>query len=193
MMKLSITVALMLAVGVITGCRTSQPDTRDPFVILQERARAATDAGGLAAVGMGTSLSQPMAIDKAKMRGRTEIAHMVETKVDSLKKDFAEEVGDIPSAEYNELFSAAAKNLAHQLLSGTGATDVRSRSDGKLTTAWALMVLNPKTLATAIEANANAQRHVYTRFRASQAFAELQSEIEKFEAFKRKDAGWLGK
>ena len=154
---------------------------------------AAIEAGGLAAVGMGTSLSQPTAIDKAKMRGRTEIAHTVETKIDSLKKDFAEEIGDIPSSEYNELFAAAAKNLAHQLLSGTGATDVRFRADDKLTTAWALMVMNPKMLATALEANAGGQRHVYTRFRASQAFTELQREIEKFEEFKRKDASWLGR
>jgi len=193
MLKFYSAVALLFAVVLIAGCRTTQHDTRDPFVILQERAQAARDAGGLASVGMGTSLSQPLAIDKAKTRGRTELAHMVETKVDSLKKDFAEEVGDVPSAEYNELFAAASKNIAHQLLTGTGATDVRTRSDEKLTTAWALMVLNPQILATALEANAGAQRHVYTRFRASQAFEELQREIEKFEEFKRKDASWLGR
>ena len=186
MLKFHTAVTLLFAVVLIAGCRTTQPDTRDPFVILQERAQAAREAGGLAAVGMGTSLSEPLAIDKAKMRGRTELAHMVETKVDSLKKDFAEEVGDVASAEYNELFAAASKNIAHQLLTGT-------RSDEKLTTAWALMVLNPQTLATALEANAGAQRHVYTRFRASQAFEELQREIEKFEEFKRKDASWLGR
>ncbi len=193
MSKFHTMVALVLAAGIISGCRTGDVDDRDPFVILQERAQAASAAGGLAAVGLGTSLSQPMAVDKAKMRGRTEIAHIVETKVDSLRKDFSEEIGSDASAEYNELFSAAAKNLAHQLLSGAGATDVRFRTEGKLTTAWALMVMNPKMLATAIEAQANTQRHLYTRFRASQAFEALQREVKKFEEFKRKDARWLGK
>ncbi len=193
MVKYHMMVALVLVSAIAAGCRTVVVDGRDPFVILQERAQESMEAGGLAAIGVGTSLSQSTAIDKATLRGRTQIAHMVETKIDSLKKDFAEEIGADAGAELNELFSTAAKNLAHQLLSGTGATDVRYRTEGKLTTAWALMVLNPQMLSTAIKAQANTQRHLYTRFRSSQAFEELQREIKEFEAFKRRDARWLRK
>ncbi len=33
------------------------------------------------------------ALDRAKNRGRTEIARIIETKIDNLQKDFSEEIG----------------------------------------------------------------------------------------------------
>jgi len=185
-------VATVLVLGsVVGGCRTAPPDTRDPFVILQERAQLTLKAGGLAAAGIGTSLSAPLAIEKACARGRAELAQMVETKVDALRKDFAEELGAELPDEDSALFSAAAKNLSHRLLTGTGATWVRSRTEGSLTTAWALVVMSPGTVATAFESEAGIRRELYSRFRESRTFAELKRETKAFETFKRKHAAWL--
>ena len=181
-----------LVMATLVGCSTDKVTSdKTPFEIMQEKANAITDAGGLAAVGIGTSRTISLAMDKAKTRGRTELAHILETKVDSLKKDFTEEIGEGESAEYNALFSAASKSVAHQILRGTVPKDLKYETAGNTTTAWALMVQDPKVIADAFADQKNSAKALYTRFRASQAFAELDGEVKKFEEFKAKDAGML--
>ncbi len=193
-MKKAVCCAMALVVGstMMTGCaKTKVASEKSPFDIIQEKANAITEAGGLAAVGVGTSRTVSLALDKAKTRGRVELAHILETKVDSLKKDFSEEVGEGADAEYNALFTAASKSVAHQILQGSVPKDLKYDTKDGMTTAWALMVQDPKVVADAFAAQANTQQHLYTRFRASQAFAELDQEIKKFEDFKAKDSGMV--
>ncbi len=179
------------ALALVTGC-ASKPrvaSEKTPFEVIQEKANAITAAGGLAAVGVGSSRTVHLALDKAKTRGRTELAHIMETKVESLKKDFSEEVGTADGAELNELFSAASKHIASQVLRGAVPKDLKYDTQGGMTTAWALMVVDPSVIADAFADQANTARHLYTRFRASQAFDELDKEVKKFDEFKKKDAG----
>jgi hypothetical protein len=178
---------LALVIG-ITGCSTKQPDGMQedsPFVVMQNKANAITEAGGLAAVGIGSSRTVNLAIDKAKTRGRTELAHIMETKIDSMKKDFSEEIGEGQDSEFNSMFQAVSKSVAHQILRGSVPKDLKYETgEGGLITAWALMVQDPKVIADAFAQQANSARAQYTRFRASQAFAELDEEVKKFDEFK---------
>ncbi|MDP6630820.1 MAG: hypothetical protein QGH29_07585 [Kiritimatiellia bacterium] len=192
-MKQVMLVALAaLVMATVVGCKSTEVTSQmTPFEIMQEKANAITDAGGLAAVGIGTSRTMSLAMDKAKTRGRTELAHILETKVDSLKKDFTEEIGEGESAEYNALFSAASKSIAHQILRGTVPKDIKYETTGNTTTSWALMVQDPKVIADAFADQKNSAKALYTRFRASQAFSELDNEVKKFEEFKAKDGGML--
>ncbi|MBL7076851.1 MAG: hypothetical protein ISS31_05205 [Kiritimatiellae bacterium] len=192
-MKQVMLVALAaLVMATVVGCKSTEVTSqKTPFEIMQEKANAITDAGGLAAVGIGTSRTMSLAMDKAKTRGRTELAHILETKVDSLKKDFTEEIGEGESAEYNALFSAASKSIAHQILRGTVPKDIKYETTGNTTTSWALMVQDPKVIADAFADQKNSAKALYTRFRASQAFAELDNEVKKFEEFKAQDGGML--
>ncbi len=184
--------ASVVALSLVAGCATRKTSSeKTPFEIIQEKANAITAAGGLAAVGVGSSRTVHLALDKAKTRGRTELAHIMETKVDSLKKDFSEEVGSADGAELNELFSAASKHVAHQILRGSVPKDLKYDTQDNMTTAWALMVVDPKVIADAFANQANTARHLYTRFRASQAFSELDEEIKKFEDFKAKEGGMM--
>jgi len=185
-------VVAVIAVGFMSGCaKTKVASEKSPFEIIQEKANAITSAGGLAAVGIGSSRTVHLALDKAKTRGRTELAHIMETKVDSLKKDFSEEIGSADGSELNELFSAASKHVAHQILRGSVPKDLKYDTKDNMTTAWALMVVDPKVIADAFANQKNSARHLYTRFRASQAFSELDAEVKKFEDFKAKDAGMM--
>ena len=185
-------VATVIAVGLMSGCaKTKVASEKTPFEIIQEKANAITSAGGLAAVGIGSSRTVHLALDRAKTRGRTELAHIMETKVDSLKKDFSEEIGSAGGSELNELFSSASKQVAHQMLKGCVPKDVKYDVTGSSYTGYALMVVDPKVIADAFPEKANSARHLYTRFRASQAFAELDAEVKKFEEFKAKDSGMM--
>ena len=185
--------AVAVLAGFMSGCaHTKVTSEKTPFDIIQEKANAITAAGGLAAVGMGSSRTVHLALDKAKTRGRTELAHIMETKVDSLKKDFSEEIGAGKESELNELFSAVSKHVAHQVLSGSVPKDLKYETTDGMTTAWALMVVDPKVVADAFAGQANTARHLYTRLRASQAFKELDEEVKKFEEFKKKDMAGMG-
>ena len=191
-MKRVVVIGLSLVVvGSLVGCKAPVKTTsaKTPFEVMQEKANTITEAGGLAAVGIGTSQTVALALDKAKTRGRTELAHIIETKVDSLKKDFSEEIGESKGAEYNALFSAACKSVAHQILRGSVPKDLKYETGNGTTTAWALMVQDPKIIQDAFNEQKNSQAALYTRFRASQAFKELDDEVKKFDDFKNKDMG----
>jgi len=182
----------LMCVMVMSGCRTTKAKSdKTIFGMMQEKANAITEAGGLAAVGMGVSQSTNLAIDKAKTRGRVELAQILEVKIDSMKKDFQEEVGEGNGSELNALFTAAAKVVTHKILSGTVPKDIKFEEANGKTTAYALMVVDPKVIADAFADQANSQRNMYTRFRASQAFKELDEEIKKYEEYKRTEGGMV--
>ncbi len=186
-------VVCSVAAVMMAGCAKPHKvaSQKTPFEVIQEKANAITAAGGLAAVGVGSSRTVNLALDKAKTRGRTELAHIMETKVESLKKDFSEEVGTADGAELNELFSAASRHVASQVLRGAVPKDLKYDTQGGMTTAWALMVVDPSVIADAFANQANTARHMYTRFRASQAFDELDKEVKKFDEFKKQDGGMM--
>ena len=181
--------AVMMAVCLL-GCKSVDSE-RSPFELMQEKANAITSSGGLAAVGTASSRNVSLALTKAKTRGRDELASIIEAKVNSLKKDFQEEIGEGKAAEFNSLFSNASKVIVSETLRGSVPKDLKYDTKNGQTEAWALMVLDPKVIADAFEGAANTKRHLYTRFRASQAFSELDEEVKKFEEFKKKDMGGM--
>jgi hypothetical protein len=170
-----------------SGCRTmpSTSSVDTPFQKMQEQAAKITEQGGLAAVGVGMSSSIQLALEKAKTRGRAELAQIVEAKVETMRKSFTEEVGESKVTDYDAMFTSVSKVVASQVLRGTVARDLRYDMQGGKITAWALMVQNPKVLADVFEAQLNAQKSLLTRFRSSKAFQDLDKEVKAFEAYKK--------
>ena len=173
--------------GMVAGCATPKTGKKSVFAMMQEKANAITEAGGLAAVGIGTSKTMNLALDKAKTRGRVELAQIMEVKVDSMKKDFQEEVGEGQGSELNALFTAAARVVTQKIMTGSVPKALETEPENGQINAYALMVIDPKVVADAFGDQANSQRNMYTRFRASQAFAELDNEIKKYDAFKKNE------
>ncbi|MGQ9662526.1 MAG: hypothetical protein ACUVWX_09350 [Kiritimatiellia bacterium] len=173
------------------GCKSAPPAAKKTsYELLQERATAINNAGGLAAVGVGTSSqSVSLALEKAKGRGRTELAYMIETKIETLKKSFAKEIGENQAADYNVLFTAASTNVARKILVNTAALEIKHETIGGVTTAWALMVQNPKIILDAFADEAATQKERYARFRASQTFRDFEEEIRKYEQTQGKTTG----
>jgi hypothetical protein len=180
-------VCILLAV-LVAGCATApKRDKRAKrmFEKFQEKAQDIIAAGGLAAVGIGESRVVNTAMDKAKYRGRQEIAIAIEAKINALQKSFTEEIGEGEGSEYNALFSTAGKLVTSQELRGSHPKALDYEKNANTVTGYALMVLDPKIIANALQDQVNTARHLYTRFRASQAFAELDEEVKKFEEYKR--------
>lgn len=181
------TVALCIG---FTGCKSKPKMESDKtmFDYMQEEVAKISEKGGMASVGIGESSNIQLAITKAKVEARKNLAQLVQVKIENLEKAFVEEVGEASSSEMNELFSSATKQITSQTLQGTVPKMQKYETDDGVTTAYILMVLNPDIIDESLKNN-NA-KHLYERFRASKAFEELDKEIKEFEEAERQ--GLLG-
>ncbi len=181
--------SLAVCIG-FTGCKSTPPVDSDEtmFDVLQAKVGEIGDKGGMAAVGMGESRKPDVALAKAKLDARKNLAQLVQVKIENLEKAFVEEVGDAESSEMNELFSSATKQITSQTLQGTRPKIQKYDTKAGVTTAYVLMVLNPDIIDESLK-NSNA-KHLYERFRASKAFDELDKEIKEFDEAERQ--GMLG-
>lgn len=184
MKKSALLTVSAIFVFLLAGCSsTPKPKAiaQQPlFEDMQEMATEILENNGLAVVGIGESKSLELALTKAKTRGRVELAQMLETKIEALQKDFQEETGVGDDAEILAQFSNIAKVITSQELSGSVAQELKYETIGDTVTAYALMVLNPRVIADQLAK----EKELYTRFRASQAFEELDKEIEAYETYK---------
>ena len=182
--------ALTVCIG-FSGCKSKPKMDSDKtmFDYMQEEVAKITKKGGMAAVGQADSRNTQLAITKAKVEARKNLAQAVQVKIKNLEKAFIEEVGEAKGSELNELFSSATKQITSQTLQGTVPIEQKYETDDDgVTTAYILMVLNPDIVDTSLKNN-NA-KHLYERFRASKAFEELDKEVKEFEESERQ--GMLG-
>lgn len=176
----------ILTLGLVAGCASSssveaRAKAQQPiFNDFQKEAFKIIDAGGIAAVGVGESKSLDIALSKAKDRARVELAQTIETKVEALQKDFLEETGEADRANVLAQFSRTSQTITSRQLQGSVVKDLEYEAVGGVFTACALMELNPKLILDEISKN----EELYTRFRASKAFEELDKEIKEYEAYK---------
>ena len=174
--------ALTVCIG-FTGCKSKPKMDSDKtmFAYMQEEVAKITDKGGMASVGIAESRKTPLAITKAKVEARKNLAQLVQVKIENLEKAFIEEIGEANGSEINELFSSATKQITAQELQGTVPKQQDFETNDGITTAYILMVLDPKIIDASLKNNNNA-KHLYERFRASKAFEELDKEMKEYEA-----------
>jgi len=144
-----------------------------------------TNPNFLYAANTATSQDLQLAIDKATAGARTEIGRQVETKVNALQKRFDEETGVGQDAQLLQQFTQASKNVVSTSLTGTTVKSKTQVKDGDMWRAYVLVeypigAANAELLK-AIKAN----EQMYTRFRASEAYKELDTEVQKFDASKK--------
>ena len=181
--------SLAVCIG-FSGCKSAPKMDSDKsmFDYMQEEVANITEKGGMAAVGIGESRNTQLAITKAKVEARKNLAQLVTVKIENLEKAFIEEIGEASGSEMNELFSSATKQITSQTLQGTVPKMQKYETDDGITTAYILMVLSPDIIHDSLKNN-NA-KHLYERFRASKAFEELDKEMKEYEEAERQ--GLLG-
>ena len=133
-----------------------------------------------------TSKDMQLALDKATTDARAEIARTIEVRIQGFQKKFDEEVGVGQDSELLQMFTQATKTVVSQSLSGSKVEKKHVEKDGNN---WRAYVLVSYPIGAANQALVNQikqQQNMYTRFRASQAFEELEKEAQKFEEWKEK-------
>ncbi|MBU1680235.1 MAG: hypothetical protein KKD86_15530 [Bacteroidetes bacterium] len=157
-------------------------EVSDPMRPLADLARNIVEDGGVAAFAEGRSTRRDLAREKAKANAEGALAEVFEKKVDRLKKNFQEEVGQGRVSEVNELFSVATKSLTSKVLVGAYEKDYKilQNKDGEYLFGVVVAITAKSANNTLLDELAS-KPELYQRFRASQAFEELQKEIEKSE------------
>ena len=176
--------ALVVCIG-FSGCKSppKMDSDKSMFDYMQEEVAKIAKKGGMASVGLGESRNTQIAITRAKVEARKNLAQLVQVKIENLEKAFVEEVGEASGSEINTLFSSATKQITSQTLQGTVPKMQKYETDDGITTAYILMVLNPDIIDESLKNNS--AKHLYERFRASKAFEELDKEIKEFEEAER--------
>jgi hypothetical protein len=137
--------------------------------------------------GPATATSQDLqvAINKAQADGRLALAQQLEVKYAALTKRFAEEVGRGQDSQLLDQYTQAYKATVSQVLYGSRPREQKVAPEGPIYRATVLMELPLGEASKRLMDQLKANEQMWTRFRASEAFKELDAEIQKYEAWKK--------
>lgn len=126
-----------------------------------------------------------LAVDTAKHQGEVDITGQLEKKVSALFKNFMEETGTGEDSELLAQTTSASKAVVSETINGCKASKREVKKEGTLYRAYVLMEMPIGEANAALMAKIKANKNMYTRFRATKAFDELNEEVEKYEQFKK--------
>ncbi len=137
-----------------------------------------TDANYLFAAATMTSRDMQLAIQKAETQARTSLAQQMETKIGNLTKQFQEEVGAEEDSELLQQFTSATKVVTQQTLSGARSDEKKLVKEKGIYRAYVLMSLPIGQANQQLMEKIRANKNLYTRFRATKAFDDLNKELD---------------
>lgn len=141
----------------------------------------------LFAAATATSTDLQLAMNKAKQEARLDLATQLEAQVSGLIKKFDEDVGKSEESEVLSLYSQVSKTVVDQSLSGTRVKESKILKEGKVYRVYVLMELPTDFMKEILLNKIKAQQALYTRFRASKAFEELEKEVKELRDEKMKE------
>ena len=144
-----------------------------------------SDNEHLYGTGTGESGDMQFAVNKAEQAARVQITTNIEAKVSSLFKTFSEETGVGQDAEFISMSTGVSKTVASEVISGTRIKDQKIVPENGRYRAYVLMEMPIGEAQARLRAQIKASQRMYTQFRASQGYQELDAEVEKFENFKK--------
>lgn len=180
-MRLLILLLTVVSVALLAiGCGSS-PKTVD----MSEWETLPNDPNFFYAVNTQTSQDMQLAINKATADARAEIARQVEVKVNGLQKRFMEETGTGDNAQLLAMFTEATKTVVSVALTGSRVAKQRTAKEGNGWRAYVLVEYPIGAASQALQQQLRNREEMYTRFRASQAYKELDDEVQKYEEWKK--------
>ena len=181
-------VGLCVVLAMVAGCASTAPKKEKTAPGWYQNPPPG-DESHLYAATVSESRRMDVAAKKAKTDGRAELARQMGIKVQNLEKLFQEEVGADAESELLEQFTSVTKTVTSETLHGVQEEEKETQSleDGRFRV-YVLMSLPIGAANQAMLAKLKANEHLYTRFRATQAFEELDAEVKAFEAERAKEA-----
>lgn len=182
------TLFLVVVAGLLlAGCggAPATMQTADEGDIPAWYSKVPQDTNYVYAANTATSQDLQLAYDKATTGARAEVGRQVELKVSGLQKRFEEETGVAQDAQLMQQFTQATKAVVSTTLSGTRVKEKVHGKDGNIYRAYVLVEYPVGAMNQALMKAIKDNELMYTRFRASQAFKDLDTEAKKFEEAKK--------
>jgi hypothetical protein len=151
------------------------------------------DDDRLLGVATATSLDLQTAVDKAKQDGRVEIARQLDIRMEGLTKRFVEETGLDEDAELLGMFTQVSKGIVSDSLTGSRVARQQLGTEGGVYRAYVMMEMPIGEANAAFLEKIRSRERLYTRFRASQAFEELDREVREYEEWKKQQLDEFGR
>jgi len=183
---------LLIVAWMLAGCASNKPETNigqandeivknapdwfldppdDPNLYMQS--------------GTGTSRAMQSARDKASEQAERQIALEIEQRFQAMRNVFSEEIGTADESQYLAQFTLASKQVVNQVMSGCKMEKSAFANENGVFRCYVLYSM-PKGMASdQLNRQLSQQEELYTRFRASQAFEEMQNDIEAYEQWKQ--------
>ncbi|MCK5076467.1 MAG: LPP20 family lipoprotein [Calditrichia bacterium] len=143
------------------------------------------DPNFIYATGTGESVNMQIAINKAKQEGSVAVAQQLTVKMKGLVKKFEEEIGTGEETTLLSQFTQATKAVINTELVGSKVNEQEIRKEGKLYTVFVLMEMPIGAASEALMDKLKKKEEMYTRFRSTQTFKELDKEINDYENYKK--------
>ncbi len=143
------------------------------------------DPNYIYAAASGTSKDMDLAVQKAATDARAEIGRQMEVKVNALQKKFAEEVGRGDNSQLLEQFTTATKTVVSTELTGSKIAKKEIYEDGDNYRAYVLAEYPIGAAQQAFMKQISKNEELYTRYRSSEAFKELEEDVKKYEEWKK--------
>ena len=147
-----------------------------------------TDPNYLFAVASATSQDMQLAIDKAVVNARTDIARQTEVKVSGVQKRFDEEAGMGENSQLMQQFTQANKTVVSASLTGSRVRSQKMSKDGTIWRGYVLMEYPIGAASQALLNQIGGNNLMYTQFKATQAYKDLDEEVQKYEDWKKSQA-----
>jgi hypothetical protein len=115
---------------------------------------------------------------------------MYTLKMEGLTKRFVEETGLSPESELLDQFTQVSRSIVSDELyfSSLAKQELQAEKGGGFR-AYVMMEMPIGEANSALMAKMKAQENLYTRFRATEAFEELDEEIRRYEEWKQQQMG----
>lgn len=130
------------------------------------------------AAATATAPKLELASSKATSQARGDIAAKIEVRFQGLTKQFQEEVGSGPNAESVSQFTKAYKSVVNRTINGSEVVKRKVKREDGGYRAYVLLRMPIGDAQEKLLDKIETQRNAYTRFRSSQAFEELEQEVE---------------
>ena len=137
-----------------------------------------SDEDSLFAAATATSRDLQVAINKAQTQARTDLAQQMAVRMANLTKQFQEETGLGEESEFLTQFSSATKAVTEETLVGVRTSKRKVTPDSGLYRAYVLMSLPIGKANMLLSERLRANEALHTRLRSTQAFRDLESELD---------------
>ena len=197
-MKFGLYLSLVVSTVVLSACASPKPGTPEAAAqqekeMREQAAKAAkstvdeapkwfaqppVDATAIFATGTANSSDMQMAMDRAMLTAKRELANQLNARLSSKMKEFVNEVGGANDAQLNRQVEIATQNVVTDVnLAGFRREDAKVVAQGPQFRAYVLLryPLGDANRILLNQVKKNSQ--IESKVRASKAFQELEKEI----------------